>query len=132
MAVIAKSGTPSPSSPSPSFEHSTVGLLAGEAIAAGDVCYIKAADGKVWKSNGTAANAAALYDGVAAKAASVDEAVTLFYGVTFAYGSGLTPGARYYVAATAGALNDAATTGGTVPVAAAVDTTRIFFFSPNR
>jgi hypothetical protein len=33
------------------------------------------------------------------------------------YGSGLTPGARYFVSATAGAIDDAATTGGTVAVA---------------
>jgi hypothetical protein len=39
--------------------------------------------------------------------------------------AGLTPGARYYVSATAGALDDAATTGGTVAVAIAIDTTDI-------
>jgi hypothetical protein len=131
MATVAKSGVPSPSTPSPGFEHSLVGLLAGEAIAAGDVCYVKS-DATVWRSNGTAAGASALYDGVAAKAASVGEAVTLFHGITFAYGSGLTPGARYFVAATAGALSDVSTTGGTVPIAAAQDATRIYFFPPNR
>lgn len=132
MATVAKSGTPSPSTPSPGFEHQITGLYAGEAIAAGDVCYIKTSDGKVWKSNGSAANAAALYDGVAPKAASVDEAVTLHKGVAFAYGSGLLPGTRYFVGTTPGTLSDVATTGGTVPIAAALDTTRIFFFSPNR
>lgn len=103
------------------------GLLTGEDIAAGDACYIKS-DGKVWKTNGTSANAAAKVDGFAAEAAVTGEAVTLFFDVTFKYGSGLTPGARYYASATAGLLDTAATTGGTAPVAFAVDATRIRVF----
>jgi len=63
---------------------------------------------------------------MAAGAAATGEAVTLYRNVTFHYGSGLTPGASYYVGATAGRLDSAATTGGTVEVAYAVDTTRIF------
>lgn len=123
MATIAKSGTPSMCSVNPP-QNNQHNLKAGEAIAAGDACYIKS-DGLAWRSNGTAANAAAKVDGFAAEAAAVGEAVTLWFEVNFRYGSGLTPGARYYASATAGALDDAATTGGTAPVAYAVDATRI-------
>lgn len=125
MALIAKSGTPSLASTRVGQEHRIAGLLAGEAIAAGDACYI-AADGTVMRSNGTAADAAAAFRGMAAGAAASGEAVTLYRNVTFHYGSGLTPGASFYVGATAGRLDDAATTGGTDEVAYAVDATRIF------
>jgi hypothetical protein len=124
MADIAKSGTPSLASLLPPQNCQIAGLKAGEALAAGDACYIKS-DGLVWRSIGTAANAAAKCDGFAAEACAVGEAVTLFYDVTFRYGAGLTPGARYYVGAAAGALADAATTGGTAPVGFAIDATRI-------
>jgi hypothetical protein len=124
MATLAKSGTPSLATYLPPASCQTAGLLAGEALAAGDACYIKS-DGKIWRSNGTSANAAAKVDGFAAEACAVGEAVTLFYGVTFRYGAGMTPGARFYASATAGQLDDAATTGGTAPVAYAIDATRL-------
>lgn len=127
MATLAKSGTPSLSTLTP--DHSCQvgsGLLAGEAIAAGDVCYIKS-DGKAWKSNGTAATAPAKAHGIAVRASDVGTPVTLFRNIELHYGSGLTPGAPYFVSATAGALDDAATTGGTTACAFAVDATRIRF-----
>lgn len=124
MATIAKSGTPSLASVLPGQNDQIAGLLAGEAIAAYDACYVKT-DGKVWRSTGTAANAAAKVDGWAAEACNTGEAVTLFMDVNVRYGAGLTPGARYYLSATAGAIDDAATTGGTAPVAFAIDATRI-------
>ncbi len=124
MAAVAKSGTPSLASVLPPQNCQIAGLLAGEALTAGDACYIKS-DGKVWLATGTAANAAAKVDGWAAEACAAGEAVTIFYDVTFRYGSGLTPGARYYLSGTAGAIDTAATTGGTAPVAFAVDATRI-------
>jgi hypothetical protein len=124
MAAIAKSGTPSLCSVLPGQDKTISGLLAGEAIAAGDACYIKS-DGKVWLSDGTAATAPAKVDGFAAKAAAVGEAVTLVFDVNFRYGAGLTPGARVYLMTTPGALSDAATTGGTAPNGFVVDATRI-------
>jgi hypothetical protein len=127
MALISKSGTPSLSSVLPEQAHHIgSGLKAGEAIAAGDVCYI-ASGGTVMRSNGTSANAAAKADGIALKAAASGEAVSIYRNVEMNYGSGLTPGARYYVGATAGRLDAAVTTGGTAPVAFAVDATRIYF-----
>src|SRR5687768_9783795 len=119
MAVIAKSGTPSLSSVTTQV-NSLSGLLAGEAIAAGDACYIKS-DGKAWLATGAAANAAAKVYGYACQAASVGEAVTLAYDVRFRYGAGLTPGAQVFLSATAGTLSDVATTGGTAPIGVVVD-----------
>lgn len=124
MAAIAKSGIPSLATGTPGPEHRISGLLAGEAIAAGDACYIKAADGLVWKSDGTAANAAAKVRGFAPTAASVGEAVSLYFGVNFRYGAGLTPGADVFLAA-GGGLADAASIGGTASIGFVVDATRI-------
>jgi len=126
MALIAKSGTPSLCTPYPSHENAVTGLLAGEAIAAGDVCYI-AADGTVMRSNGTAAGVAGVAFGMAAGATPIGEAVTIFRRSNFHYGAGLTPGTPLFVAATAGQLDTAATVGGTVVVARTIDATRIAF-----
>lgn len=125
MADVAKSGTPSLASLITPQNNRISGLVAGEAIAAWDACYIKT-DGKVWRSTGAAANAAAKVRGFAFEAAGVGEAVTLYDDVNVNYGAGLTPGADYWLSgATAGALADAASTGGTLPVGYAVDATRI-------
>lgn len=126
MSLISKSGTPSLASPNPSGGDVLRGLKAGEAIAAGDVLYI-ASDGTLMRSNGTAATAPAVGGWIAAGDAQTGEAITGYRNVSFHYGSGLTPGAPYYVGATAGRLDTAATTGGTVVVARAIDATRIQF-----
>jgi len=130
LADIAKSGTPS---------LSTIGidpgsqkappLPCGEAIAAGDACYIKN-DGLIWRSTGAAANAAAKVRGFAPTKANTGEVLTLVHNVVMNYGASLTPGADYFLSgATLGALADAASTGGTAPIAYAVDTTRIYIKS---
>lgn len=124
MADLVKSGTPSLSTVTPCPAHHISGLVAGESVAAGDLCYVKS-DGKVWRSIGTAANAAAKCDGMALQAAAVGDGCSVYFDVNVRYGATLTPGARYYVGAAAGALADAATTGGTGPVAFAIDATRI-------
>lgn len=126
MALISKSGTPSLASPIPTGGDVLRGLKAGEAIAAGDVIYV-ASDGTVMRSNGTAANAAAVGGWIAAGDAQIGEAITGYKNVAFHYGAGLTPGTPYYVGATAGRLDTATTTGGTVVVARAIDATRIQF-----
>lgn len=126
MAEIAKSGTPSLASVLPPQNNQIAGLLAGEAIAAGDACRVNASDGRVYRSSGAAATTAANVHGYAAEAAATGEAVTLFFNVTYRYGAGLTPGATYFLSgATAGGLADAASTGGTVPLGFAVDATRV-------
>lgn len=126
MADIAKVGVPSLATISPGVEHQVCkGALAGEAIAAGDLCY-KKSDDLIWRSNGTSVNAAAKVRGIAAKAADSGQPVTVLRGVSFNYGSGLTPGADVYASATAGAIADAATTGGTAPIGFCEDATKIF------
>lgn len=126
MSALSKSGTPSLSTVTPCNGHKTpAGLLAGEAIAAGDACYIKS-DGKAWKAIGTSA-AAATVAGFAAAAASSGEAVTLYRDVMFRYGASMTPGTAYYVSgSTAGGLDTVASTYGIVPVARAYDATRLW------
>jgi hypothetical protein len=133
MATIAKTGTPSLSSVLPPQNDMIAGLLAGEAIAPGDCCYVKS-DGTVWRTNGTAATAPALFAGIylGSSNVAVGEALTLYHNVNVRYGTGLTPGARYFVSATPGAIDDAATVGGTVAVAFAVDATRIKFLPVTR
>lgn len=132
MAEVSKTGTPSLSTPDPGYEHGITGLVAGEAIAGGDACYIKASDGAVYKATGAAANEAARVVGFAAKAASLGEAVTLFHHVNFGYGPNITGtavagGVPLYLSGTvAGGLADAASTGGTAPIAFAYGDGRIF------
>jgi hypothetical protein len=126
MADIAKVGNPS---------VATIGLdpgtqklptlLTGEAIAAGDACYIKN-DGLIWRSIGTAANAAAKVRGYAPYKANAGETLTLVKECVFQYGSALTPGTPYFLSATVGALADAASTGGTGEIGYAIDATRIY------
>lgn len=126
MSLIAKSGTPSLASPLPTGGDLIRGKYAGENITAGDVVYV-ASDSTLMKSNGTAANAAAVGGWIAAGDAVAGDPLTAYRNVSFWYGSGLTPGAPYYVATTAGGLDSAPTTGGTVVVARAIDANRIQF-----
>lgn len=123
MADLAKSGTPSLASLLPPATN-TLTLEAGEDVAAGDACYIKS-DGKLWLSDGSAANALAAVDGFALAAAKAGEALTVAWGVRIRYGSGMTPGTPFYLSGTPGALSDVATTGGTMIIARAVDATRL-------
>jgi len=133
MSAIAKSGTPSLSSMNldPGAQKLPA-LIAGEALAAGDACYIKASDGLVYRSTGAAANAAAKVRGFAPTAINSGEPVSLIFNVSMNYGSGLTPGADYYLSgSTAGGLDTATSTGGTAPIAFAIDATRIYVFQSN-
>lgn len=117
MAAFLKVIVPSLATKLPCDAHRTHNLFAGEAIAAGDPCYIKS-DGLAWRSNGTAATAPAKVDGWATVDYAVGMPVTLYHNVHLSYGpSTATPGARLYVSATLGQLDTAATTGGTAPVA---------------
>src|SRR5690349_16273398 len=95
-----------------SFALQIPDLVAGEALTAGNAVYIKS-DGKVWKSNGTAATAPAGFVGIVVKDYAVGRAVTVWsVGTRMRYAAGMTPGAPLFVSGTAGALADAATTGG--------------------
>lgn len=125
MAEIIKAGVPSLSSVIPANNQKLSGMLAGEAIAAGDLCYLRN-DGLVMRSTGAAVGAAAVVIGFAAISAPVGEAVTLLWDVNMRYGAGLTPGTKLYLSGTVpGGLADAASTGGTGPIGYCVDSTRV-------
>lgn len=120
MAAIAKSGSPTVSTASPSFEHQQAGKVAGEAIAAGDALTINS-DGTLglWSTGDK-------YRGIAASDASIGEPVTVWSGVNFHYGAGLTPGAEVYLSSTVpGGLDDT----GTIAVGYVVDGSRIHFYN---
>lgn len=127
MAEITKNGRPSLSTITPDASTRISGdLFAGEDLGAGDACYIKTTDGKVYRSNGSAVAAAAKVRGWTATSAKQGQATTLYTGVNFAYGSGLTPGTSFYLSGTnPGGIADAASTGGTGEIAFAIDSTRI-------
>lgn len=125
MALVTRDTAASPDASTGMFAPQISGLVAGEDLTVGDACYV-AADGTVMKSNGAAATAPAKCRGFATRTAKAGQPVTLYgRGARFRYGSGLTPGAEYFVAATAGQLDTAATVGGTVAVAFAVNATDI-------
>lgn len=127
MAVVTKAAAASMDASTGMFAGQISGdLYAGEALGAVAPCYIKAADGKVYQSNGTAATEPAKFDGFTPCAYAAGDAVALYnVGARFQYGAGLTPGTDLYVAATAGALDTAATTGGVRPVARVINDTDI-------
>ena len=117
MAVLAKTGTPSICTKGPCDAHRISGLLAGEALVAGDACLINSA-GVIVRSTGAANTAAARVHGWAALDTATGEPVTLYHDVNFNYGTGVTPGANYYLASAApGGLDTAPTVGGLVPIA---------------
>jgi len=104
----------------------SVGLLAGEALLTAAPCYIKASDGRVYMSNGTAANEAAKVHGWTGKSYASGDPVSLWKeNIIFEYGTALTPGATLYIGATAGRLDTAATVGDGVGVATCISTTHI-------
>lgn len=128
MALLARNADASVDASTAMLVPQIAGLIAGEDIDAIAPCYVKAADGKVYMSNGTANDAAAKVDGFSAQAAKAGQGVTLLGpGVRMSYGTALTIAALYFVAATAGRLDTAATTGGLVAVAKAISATDIVF-----
>jgi hypothetical protein len=128
VAAVTLTGTPSLSTVLPCSAHHISGLVAGEALVAGDLVYIKS-DGKVWKSTGAGVNAAAKVRGMVLVATAVGEACSIYHDVNIRYGAGLTPGADLFVSgATPGLIVDAASTGGTAPCGFVIDATRIRIF----
>ena len=105
------------------------GLQSGEALDVAAPCYIKASDGKVYMSNGTAANEASKVHGFASRAANqANEPVTLFgIGTRYRYAtaSGLTAGTPYYLGTTKGRLDTVPQVGGNQVLCWAVSDTDI-------
>ena len=126
MADLVKVAQASLDTSTGMYAGQTPDLVAGEALGAVVPCYIKAADGKVYQSNGTAATEPAKFDGMTARAVSIGQAVTLFTApARFRYGTGLVIGTDLFVSATAGKLSDTATVGGVRAIARVVNATDI-------
>jgi len=126
MALVTRSTEASLDASTGMFAPQITGLYAGEDLDAVAPCYIKSADGKIYMSNGTSANEAAEIVGFTPRACKAGEPVTLFgHGSRFRYGDSLTLGDKFYIAATAGRLDSAATTGDAVGVAQAISSTDI-------
>ena len=73
----------------------------------------------------TSGGTATAVDGFAACDAAVGDPLTLYYGIRFQYGAGLSPGTFVYLDTVAGGLSDAPTATGTVPIGRVIDATRI-------
>jgi hypothetical protein len=128
MANIAQDATASLDGSTGMFAPQVTGnLYAGEVLNACAPCYIKASDGKVYMSNGTAANEAAKFDGFAPRKYQIGEPVALYgVGARLKYAAGtLVIGTDYYVGTVAGQLSDVATTGGVRAIARAITTSDI-------
>lgn len=126
MALITRSTNASIDTNTAMYAPQISGLIAGEDLDMASPCYIKSSDGKVYMSNGTAANEAAEVIGFTPRSVKSGEPVTVFgKGARFRYGTGLTPGDKYYIGATAGRLDSAATTGDSTGVAQAITSTDI-------
>lgn len=126
MALLTRSANASLDASTGMYAPQITGLYAGEDLDVAAPCYIKSSDGMVYMSNGTAANEAAEIVGFTPRAAKAGQPITLVgKGARFGYGSGLTPGDIYFIGATKGRLDTAATTGDAVGVAQAVTATDI-------
>lgn len=109
-------------------------LFAGSALAIGDACRI-ASTGLVEKAVSTEVESFTFdgvtfviedFVGLCGKVVAAGQPVTLFSkGCIFAYATGLTPGAYYYISATAGLLSTSAIVASMAPVAMAISTTDI-------
>jgi hypothetical protein len=119
MAEISKFVTPSIATKLPCDGHRSHNLFPAEDIAAGDACYISATG--VRRSNGAAVAAAAKVDGFAMMDYKVGgvQPMSLYFSIDVAYGPAtLVPGTRLFLSGTVlGGLADAASTGGTAPIA---------------
>lgn len=109
------------------YAQQITGLYAGEALFLGAACYVKAADGLVYKSNGAADTEPARCHGFTGRKVAIGEPVTLFgVGARFRYAAGMTPGAQLFLSgATAGELATAASVGDTLGAAFVVNATDI-------
>ena len=107
-------------------EQVLAGAVAGENLDIAAPCYLKSSDGLVYMCNATSANEAAEFIGFTARATLLGQPVTLFGAHSrFKYGTGLTPGDVFYMGATAGRLDTAATTGDPQGLAVVVSSTDI-------
>lgn len=125
MALVTRSAEASMDASTGMMAPQITGLIAGADLDVAAPCYIHT-DGTVLMADGTGTNAAARVAGFTPRAVKSGQPVTLFAaGARFRYGTGLTPGAKLYLGATAGRLDDGATTGDAVSIAQVITTTDI-------
>jgi hypothetical protein len=130
MAAITKSTNGvGIATPLPNYNSMIAGLAAGEALATGDVIYIKS-DGTVWRADGSTGTAKNVVRAIAIRDVLTGQKVTLARSVRVTYcdASGLTPGAEIYLSASVlGGLDTATSTNCTSPVAFAISDTDMHF-----
>lgn len=127
MALVTPAAVIGPDASTTELAPQITGLFAGEDLLAVAPCYIKTSDGLVYMSNGTAATEPAEFAGFTPRATKTGQPCTLFsLGACFRYSafSGQA-GDKLFIAATAGRLDTAATTGDAVGVARVLDAERI-------
>jgi hypothetical protein len=129
MASVVKSARASMDSTTGMLAPQISGLIAGAAIPLMAACYIKAADGKAYPCDATAADEKAQLAGFCPRVANAGEPITLFgVGMVGKYSDALlTPGQILYldVAANAGGLSTTPTVGDGVGVAQAISASAI-------
>lgn len=100
-------------------------------ITAGDMVYLTSAN-KFDQADGSAADALALRWGMALRSAKAGSPVAAIHSVEMNYATGMTPGARLYLSANAGALADAGTTGDAGGSAIVTGTTTVYVLAPSK
>jgi hypothetical protein len=126
MTLVTRVASASMDDSTGMFAVQITDLIAGEDLDVVSACYIKTSDGKVYMSNATSDVEASEFVGFTPRAVKNGQPVTLYsIGARFRYGTSLSPGAVYFVAATAGRLDTAVTAGGRTPIARAIDDTDI-------
>ena len=109
----------------------TLDLIAGETVQPSDSCYISAADGRAYRCLGAEGAATDRCHGQAMNGSAAGSTLRLATGLSWFFGTALTPGAEYYASATVpGGLTDVAPYAGARSIAYAVDATRVQFYMP--
>ncbi len=78
--------------------------VAGETLTAGQACYLKSSDGKIWKAQCDGTDEEATLKGIALNAAGADQPVVLATGGSVTIGGTVVTGTIYVIAATAGGI----------------------------
>lgn len=123
VAGLSMAGDASHAMFAPQVYHYT----AGEPIETGQPVYLKASDLKLYKASGAAANEAAEVFGFAGRTVkNAGQKLTVYGpGARFGNFSGMTPKTKLYLSATPGELDTAPSTGGTQPIAFAINATDV-------
>lgn len=133
VTLVTRSARAGIDTSSAMFCDQITGLIAGEALDIVSPCLIDT-DGLVYMCGSTSGSPGEVgaVAGFTARAVASGEPVTLFgEGARFQYGASLTPGAKFYVGATAGRLDDGATAFDDVGVAQVLTATDIRIIRAN-